>query len=68
MYLLFQPVIILDDACHHHVSTLHVESDLPCRFILGNNYSQFIQRETLIGHKNLIQLALNSMIHSEGTP
>lgn len=39
-YLLFQPVIILNDACHHHISTLHVERDLSCRFILENNYSK----------------------------
>lgn len=33
-YLLFQPVIVLDNACHHYISTLHVESDLSCGFIL----------------------------------
>lgn len=33
-YLLFQPVIILDDTCHHHVSTLHVESNFSSGFIL----------------------------------
>lgn len=36
MYLLFQPVVVLDDACHHHISTLHVEGDLSCGFVLEN--------------------------------
>lgn len=34
LYLLFQPVIVLDNACHYHISALHVESDLSCRLIL----------------------------------
>lgn len=33
-HLLFQPVVILDDACHHHVGTLHVEGDFSSGFIL----------------------------------
>lgn len=33
-YLLFQPVVILDDTSHYHVSTFHVESDLSSGFIL----------------------------------
>lgn len=33
-YLLFQPVVILDDTCHYHVGTLHVESDFSSGFIL----------------------------------
>lgn len=33
-HLLFQPVVILDDTCHHHIGTFHVESDFSCGFIL----------------------------------
>lgn len=38
LYLLFQPVVVLDNACHYHISALHVESDLSCRLILEDNY------------------------------
>lgn len=53
-YLFFQPIVILNNACHHHISTLHVESDLSCRFILENSYPELNQCETLTGHTNLI--------------
>lgn len=33
-HLLLQPVVVLDNACHHHVSALHVEGDLSGRLIL----------------------------------
>lgn len=33
-HLLLQPVVVLDNACHHHVSALHVEGDLSSRLIL----------------------------------
>lgn len=36
VYLLLQPVVILDDACHHHVGALHVEGDLPGGFVLSS--------------------------------
>lgn len=37
-YLLLQPVVVLHDASHHHVSTLHVEGDLSRRLVLGNKH------------------------------
>lgn len=33
-YLFFQPVVVLHNASHHHVSALHIEGDLSCWFIL----------------------------------
>lgn len=54
-YLLFQPVIILNDACHHHISTLHVESDLSCRFILEKQLFQ-------LWYKNRSHLALEGNV------
>ena len=34
MHLLFQPVVVLNDASHHCVGSLHVERDLSRRFVL----------------------------------
>lgn len=45
VHLLFQPVVVLHDACHDHISTLHVEGDLSRRFVLKKNYT---------GHKTLL--------------
>lgn len=56
-YLLLQPVVILDDAWHHHIGTFHVESDLSCWFILEKHWFVLYHVQTV--HKIVFNIWYN---------